>query len=158
MQKHRGFTLIELMFVVAIIAILAAVALPAYTNYIMRGKITEATTHLADLRVKMEQYYQDNRKYGATGACGLWPLPAATVATFKYLSFTCVSSDPSGAGDQNYTITATGGVSGGDQALAGFTYTINQSNVKTTAIASPAKTSTWGTGNANCWIVRPNSC
>lgn len=158
MPKHRGFTLIELVITVATIAILAAIALPSYINYLMRGKIVEATTNLGDLRVKMEQYYQDNRKYGTTGTCGLWPLPAPTVAMYKYFTFTCASSAAGGAGDQNYTVTATGGVTGGDQSLAGFTYTINQDNTKTTTIAAPANTSKWGTGNTSCWIVKPNSC
>ena len=60
-----GFTLIELMIVIAVVAILAAVALPAYGDYLRRGQLPEAFTNLADLRVKMEQYYQDNRSYGA---------------------------------------------------------------------------------------------
>jgi len=63
MKKQRGFTIIELMIAVAIIAILAAIALPAYNDYIQRGKLTEAFTGLADFRVRMEQFYQ-----GSAGA------------------------------------------------------------------------------------------
>ena len=67
-KLHRGFTLIEVMIVVAIVAILATVALPAYTDYLRRGQIPEAFTYLSDYRVKMEQYYQDQRMYGV-GTC-----------------------------------------------------------------------------------------
>ncbi len=64
---QRGFTLIELMIIVAIVSILAAVALPAYGDYVRRGQLPEAFAGMSDLRVKMEQYYQDNRNYGTNG-------------------------------------------------------------------------------------------
>ena len=158
MLRERGFTLIELMITVVIVAILAAVAVPSYTSYLTRAKIAEATTNLSDLRVKMEQFYQDNRKYnGATaGTCGLWPLPAATVANYKYFTFTCTSSNPGASplGDQRYTISATGGVTGGDQNMTGFTYTITEANVRATA----AVPSGW-TASATCWVIRKSgSC
>jgi hypothetical protein len=76
----------------------------------------------------------------------------------KYFTFSCSSSNAIGAGDQNYTITATGGITGLDQTLAGFSYTIDQTNNKTTTIASPASTAKWGTGNTTCWITRQRSC
>ncbi len=159
MRSARGFTLIEVMIVVAIVAILAAVAVPSYTSYITRSKIAEATTNLSDLRVKMEQFYQDNRRYnGATaGTCGLWPLPAATVGNYKYFTFTCASTNPGASplGDQRYTITATGGVTGGDQNMTGFTLTITEGNVRATATVP----SGWTPPTTNCWISRKSgSC
>src|SRR2546425_8114960 len=72
MQRPTGFTLIELMVAVAIVAILAAVALPNYTDYVRRGKIQEATSALLAMRVKTEQYFQDNRQY-PTGGCVALP-------------------------------------------------------------------------------------
>src|SRR5690606_1858627 len=67
LTENRGFTLIELMITVAIIAILAAVAVPSYQDYVRRGKVTEATATLAQFRIKMEQYFQDNQTYELDG-------------------------------------------------------------------------------------------
>ena len=57
--------MIEVMIVVAIVAILAAIALPNYSDYVKRGKIIEATSGLSDMRTRYEQFYLDNRT--ATG-------------------------------------------------------------------------------------------
>jgi type IV pilus assembly protein PilA len=54
--KQQGFTLIELMIVVAIIGILAAVAIPAYTDYMKRAKVTEAVVLLGSLKTPFEEY------------------------------------------------------------------------------------------------------
>src|SRR5579864_6901524 len=63
----RGFKLIELMITVAIVAILAAIALPSYRDYVLRGQITQATNALSTLRANMERQYQDNRQYTTQG-------------------------------------------------------------------------------------------
>ncbi|MGH8711434.1 MAG: type IV pilin protein [Burkholderiales bacterium] len=141
MKTQNGFTLIELMIVVAVVAILATIALPAYTDYVTRGKIPEATSNLADLRVKMEQWYQDNRNYQNTAAtaCGV-TMPAAPVV--KYFTFACANP----GGNQTYTLTATGTAS-----MAGFVYTIDQSNVKTSTITGKPG---WNGTQPACWITR----
>ena len=54
----RGFTLIEIMIVVAIVAILSAIALPSYSDYVLRSKLPEAFSALSDQRIRLEQYYQ----------------------------------------------------------------------------------------------------
>ena len=152
MRRNSGFTLIELMIVVAVVAILTSVAYPSYTDHVTRGKITEATANLGGLRVNLEQYYQDNKKYNGavSSVCGV----AMPTTDIKYFTFTCASSVPSGAGDQRYTITATGSGKG----MTGFVYTIDQNNSKTSTIASPVDTAKWGTGDATCWILRASSC
>jgi len=138
MKTNRGFTLIELMVTVAIVAILAAVALPSYSDYVTRGKLTEATSTLADLRVKLEQYYQDQRTYaGACTAGTVAPLP-----TGEYFDFTCPTLSATA-----FTIQATGKAG---SSVASFTYTLDQSNSrKTTAVPSG-----WGTATINCWVIR----
>jgi type IV pilus assembly protein PilE len=150
-RRHaRGFTLIEVMITVVIVAILAAVALPSYRDYLTRGKVTEATANLSDLRVRLEQFYQDNRMYGTGGVCGV-TMPAAA-AGIKHFTFTCVSSAAAGAGDQNYVLTATGGITGADQSMAGFTYTLNHANAKATSAAPTG----WAAGTmpTACWITK----
>ena len=66
---------------------------------------------LADLRVKMEQYYMDNRRYSTTtggGTCGIPGGNSPTTPGTKYFTFTCASTAANAAGDQQYTLTATG--------------------------------------------------
>lgn len=137
----RGFTLIELMIVVAIIGIIAAFAYPAYTDYITRGKIQTGAAALSEIRVKLEQYFQDNRTYeGACAAGTVAPLPGGDPA--KYFTFVC---DPlSGTA---FTVTATGIA---NQGMGDFTYTIDQSNTRqTTSLPSG-----WGSTPVNCWVTR----
>ena len=131
MKRQNGFTLVELMIVVAIIGFLAAVALPAYRDYVVRGQLVEATSALSDGRIKMEQFFQDNRTYAGG------PAPSTTTyATYAASNLTATT----------YTITATG-----TGNAAGFVYTINETNTRTT---TQVPDSTWGTTPTTCWIVK----
>lgn len=144
-MQQAGFTLIEVMIVVAIVGILAAIAVPNYTDYLLRGRLVEATSTLSGHRVKMEQYYQDNRVY--TNACNAGSL-AVTPAATQYFSYTCTIPDP-----QSYTLTATGLGS-----LAGFVFTIDQSNNRATVISGAAATKGYAS-SATCWVrKKPNQC
>ncbi|MDO8464627.1 MAG: type IV pilin protein [Gallionella sp.] len=141
MKMQQGFTLVELMIVVVIVGILSVVALPAYSNYVIRGKIPDATSNLANKRVKMEQFFQDNRTYLAGPACN------ADTATSQYFDFTCATAPGVVATTTVYTIAAIG-----KGSMAGFTYTIDQSNTKqTTAAPTGWSASTMPT---NCWITK----
>jgi len=149
MRSARGFTLIEMMITVAIIAILAAVALPAYTDYITRSKLTEAHSHLADLRVKMEQRFQDARDYSA-GPCAPTGPSAAQV---KYFTFAC---NPA-ATATTFTLVASGNVG---TELEGIAFTVNESNQRATVVTAATSMATKGyASNANCWITKkPSQC
>jgi type IV pilus assembly protein PilE len=74
-RKVRGFTLIELMITVAIVAILGAIAIPSYSQYIRRAHLTDAQQAMASAAVDLEQIFADQRKYPAPGGY----LPRGTV-------------------------------------------------------------------------------
>jgi len=142
MNKSGGFTLIELLITVAIVGILAAIALPAYNQYVMRGKLTEAYSNLLSARVQAEQWYQDNRTYIGT--------PSPTVSA-KYFGAPALTASTA----TTYTWTVSGNA-GSD--VEGLAFTIDQNNTRTSTATGPAAAKGWA-GNATCWIVRKNgSC
>jgi len=142
---NRGFTLIEVLITVAIVAILAAVAIPQYSSYVRRGQQPEAFNSLSDFRTKMEQYYQDNRNYGSSGcadatSAGSW----SSFASTKYFSFACTLNNSG----QGYSITATG-IAG---SVSGDKYLINQNGDRTTTVFKGASV------NAACWLTSSSTC
>ncbi|MFK2919002.1 prepilin-type N-terminal cleavage/methylation domain-containing protein [Dyella koreensis] len=140
-NRSTGFTLVELMVTVAIVAVVAMIALPSYADYLRRSKLTEAYNALATYRAGMEQFYQDNRTYGAGSECGV-----ARPAGLSYFTLTCTPAAGSTAG-QAYVATATG--KAGTQ-VDGFVFTINEKNDRATS----AVPSGWGAPPISCWIVR----
>jgi type IV pilus assembly protein PilE len=148
-KRSSGFTLIELMIVVVIVGILAALAIPAYQDYILRGRIVEATNALSGDRISMEQFYQDNRSYNTTGTfrtpCGGGGTNDFTTQILTAFVVTCVTAN----GGTTYTITATGGKL---PATANFVYTIAQDGTMTTTSLG----ATWGAVPVpnTCWIVK----
>ena len=67
-QLQQGFTLIELMIVVAIIGILAAVALPAYQDYTKRARVSEALSLMSGAKASVTEYYSTNNKWPSNNA------------------------------------------------------------------------------------------
>jgi type IV pilus assembly protein PilE len=138
-----GFTLMEAMIVTAIIAILAAIALPSYTTYVRRSHILEAVARLADARARMEEFFQDERTYvDASGGCGAAPNAPAPPDAFV---ITCSATAAT------FTYTATGK---GARGMSAFVYSIDEGGAKAT-VSVP---SGWQR-TADCWTIRADgSC
>lgn len=147
-RTHRlqaGFTLIEVMIVVAIVGILAAVAYPSYRDYLIRGSLADATNGLSAVRAQMERHYLDNRTYatanGFTTPCAAVDA-SGTAAPRKFGAFTVSCAATPTATDFTLQAVGSGNVSG-------FTYTITQADVRaTTAAATGYNTCT------SAWITK----
>ncbi len=137
-SRAKGFTLIELMITVAIIGILAAVAIPNYTEYVIRARIGEATGNLTDMRIRAERFFQDRRTYVGMDC-------STPTHTTSHFTFSCGVAATATA----YTLTATGA-----GQMSGFTFTVDQSNTRATS----AVPSGW-TSSATCWVLnRSGGC
>ncbi|MEO8848031.1 MAG: type IV pilin protein [Casimicrobiaceae bacterium] len=136
-RNVRGFTLIEMLIVVVLVGVLAAIALPSYFQYVQRSKIIEATTGLSNMRAKFEQFFLDNRTY--VGACAQYqPNIQAQIKAFV------LACDAPAATATTYTLTATGDAT--NAMDPSFVYTVNEQDVKTSA--GPYGSS------GTCWVTR----
>jgi len=139
-QRQSGFTLVELMIVVAIVGILSAIAVPSYNSYVMRARLVEAHGVLASTQNKLEQYWTNNRKYEDFDKEGASLMPDGGLNFDYSLEDATVSA---------YTLIATG-----KDAAAGFVYTIDQAGKRATTAAPDG----WETSD-ECWVDRKDgSC
>ncbi|MEF7615456.1 prepilin-type N-terminal cleavage/methylation domain-containing protein [Aquincola sp. MAHUQ-54] len=137
-SRQRGFTLIELMVAVAIVAILSAVALPAYNAYVMRSRVPPALDALSAFRVRMEQRFQDTGSYANGNACAV----ANPDLSGNNFTVSCaLTTDPAG-----FVATATG-----SGVMKDYAYTINQNGDRATK--SHPKGS-----NSSCWTTKGSTC
>lgn len=104
---QQGFTLIEVMIVVAIIGILAAIAYPSYDEYVKRGNRTEGQAFLSDVAARQERYFSQNNAY-ITANANLGKLYGSAVTTQKSPTdkYT-ITVAAGGASDGGYLLTAT---------------------------------------------------
>ena len=146
MPNHRpklpaaraGFTLIEILVELAIAAVLVAIAVPSYGDYLRRARIVEAAARLADHHARMEQFFLDHRRYDdGAGNCGQAPPRASAADAF---GIACTASPNA------YVVTATG-VAG--KGMAGFVYAIDEANFRRTNAVPDG----W-VANAQCWVIR----
>jgi type IV pilus assembly protein PilE len=106
---------------------------------VQRSRLVSATNQLAAARVLMEQYYQDNRTYAATGA--LTPPCSTASAVVDTFTVSCLAAPTAAA----YTISAVG-----SGVTVGFSYTIDQSGAMSTTFGA-----IWGVATVNgCWLVK----
>jgi type IV pilus assembly protein PilE len=102
LHYQQGFTLVELMIVVAIIAILTMVALPSYESYILKTQRADAYNALADIALRQQHYAMDNRGYGTVAQLSLSTTGCGSNAVSADGNY-CISITSAGA---SYTLTA----------------------------------------------------
>lgn len=140
MRKQAGFTLIEIMIVVIAIGVLAAIAIPNYTDYVRRSKAQEAMSELSTMRIKMEQWFQDNRTYTGYVNANCARSDGSLVISGRHFTYACAAEAGPPA---TYSITATGVATEG---MSGYIYSINQSNARTSTVPPGAE--------VNCWVFK----
>jgi type IV pilus assembly protein PilE len=140
MKLQAGFTLLELMITVVVVAILTSIAVPSYTNYVKRGNAQEGPSNLLAMKTQAEQYYADHPATGYQDAGGNRGYACTPVATTQgFFDYTCTAPTR-----DTFTITATG-KSG--KNIAGWTYTINESGTRTSSGID-------GAASTSCWITK----
>jgi len=150
MIRSRKFTATEILItavVVAVVAVVCVLAIRSYSQYFKRARIIDAVSSLADMRTKMERYFQANLTYNNTaeppcGAAGTSVAPLPADANF---TFTCPTLSAT-----QFSVVATG-----TGSMVGFEYSIDQNNNRFTR----ALPSGWVGAGSACWVIRQDgSC
>jgi type IV pilus assembly protein PilE len=124
-RSSHGFTLIEVMVVVGIIGILSAIAYPSYRDYVIRGRLVDATNGLATMRADTERHFQDQRTYLTVAPFTTPCARGAAARTFGDFVVSCGAPF-----DQNrYTLVATGTAG---TVVGGFVLTVNELDQRST--------------------------
>ncbi len=149
-KRQQGFTLIELMIVVAIIGILAAIAIPAYENYVAKAQFTEAISLMSGQKIPVTNYYTENNTCPVSGTTTGFKIALADTGG-KYVSQVVDSGTASTTG--GCTITATFKTTGVNSGLAG------NSVAFTMFIPTPGAPIQWTCASTSIkQALMPNSC
>ena len=150
---QKGFTLIELMIVVAIIGILAAIAIPAYQDYITRGQVSEAVTLGGGLKSPLAEYGADKNAWptlvGPTATAGSGQLNATLIGKYSTVTTSVASTYPAG----RITVTMTTGKASG----SALTYTTANGG-STWACGNTTVDTATGSGTTIAAKYLPNAC
>ncbi|MDZ7937933.1 MAG: type IV pilin protein [Rhodoferax sp.] len=150
--SEDGFTLIELMIVVALVAILAAIALPSYSEYVAKARRAELKTSLLEGGQWMERHYSENYRYdtntAGTAVASLYPANLRQIPRDSGGAYTITVS---GSAARSYTITATRVVGGGMASDRCGNYTLNELGVRANVNYSTTKFSSAAAAVAECW-------
>ena len=142
--RQRGMTLMELMIVVVIVGILAAIAFPSYKAYVDRAKRTEGKTLLMEVAARQERYYFDENQYTTT----------ADELGYDVNNGACTQSTNPCSDEENYSLTIAVGATGNINTSYLLTITPlaphTDSDCGTLTLDSRS-TQGSGTGNAICW-------
>jgi type IV pilus assembly protein PilE len=83
MKKHKGFTLIELMITILVVAILASIAIPSYREYVIRGNRTAAQAVMMEIATRQQQFFVANRTYATAAELG-FTLPPEVADNYDF--------------------------------------------------------------------------
>jgi type IV pilus assembly protein PilA len=148
-KRQQGFTLIELMIVVAIIGILAAIAIPAYENYVAKAQFTEAISLMSGQKIPVTNYYTENDTCPVSGTTT--GFLAADLDLGKYVASVADGGTASAAG--GCTITATFKTTGVNAGLSGNSVVFNMH------IPSPGAPIEWTCSSTDIsQALMPQSC
>lgn len=141
-RRYQGFTLIELMIVVAIVGILAAVGYPSYSEYVARTNRSAAQSYMLDVASRQEQFLLDARRYFCTAPNTCANVLVLSVPGDVVKNYTVTVAAPNSTGAASYLITATPINAQATKDTACANLTLDQTGTKGIS----------GTGTvANCW-------